>query len=131
METIVYQSVSGDRMSYCGEYLLCKVGKIVVSINMCGRESLDVETLLKVKKLVKECCVPDEDFRSSIAKAVTGNMQPNRGDLPTLIFADGSQEWRVNGVLHRDGDQPALIFADGGREWYMNGKLHRRATSPR
>src|SRR3990167_7540876 len=35
-------------------------------------------------------------------------------------FLNESQEWRKNGVLHRDNDLPAYIWADGTQEWYKN-----------
>ncbi|CAB4122722.1 hypothetical protein UFOVP29_59 [uncultured Caudovirales phage] len=44
---------------------------------------------------------------------------------PTLrVDADGSQEWWVNGELHRL-DGPAYISADGDQEWWVNNQLHR------
>ena len=46
-------------------------------------------------------------------------LKPQCATLP-----DGSKEWRVNGVLHRD-DGPAVILANGTQEWRVNGKLHR------
>ena len=30
-------------------------------------------------------------------------------DQPAIIRGDGSQEWLIHGVYHRDGDQPAVI----------------------
>jgi len=35
------------------------------------------------------------------------------------VDADGYQEWRVNGLLHRV-DGPARIKADGTQVWYVN-----------
>jgi hypothetical protein len=46
-------------------------------------------------------------------------------DLPAIIWANGSQEWYVNGVRHRDNDLPTVIWADGSTLWYLNEKLHR------
>ena len=40
------------------------------------------------------------------------------------IYADGSQDWHINGKLHRL-DGPAYIHTDGGQEWYANGLCHR------
>ena len=42
-----------------------------------------------------------------------------------IVYADGTQEWRKNGALHRNDDLPARICPDGTQEWYMNGSLHR------
>lgn len=44
---------------------------------------------------------------------------------PTMtIFSDGTQEWYLNGKLHRE-DGPACIWPDGYQEWWLNGQLHR------
>ena len=40
------------------------------------------------------------------------------------IRPDGTQEWRVNGKLHRL-DGPAIICPDGGQAWFVNGQRHR------
>jgi hypothetical protein len=40
-------------------------------------------------------------------------------------FEDGSEEWRNEiGELHRL-DGPARVWADGSQEWRVDGKLHR------
>jgi hypothetical protein len=52
-------------------------------------------------------------------------MKHRENDLPAVIYATGSQEWYVNGVLHRDNDLPAIIRATGTRMWYRNGVKHR------
>jgi hypothetical protein len=46
------------------------------------------------------------------------------------IRADGTQEWRVDGLLHRL-DGPARIWPDGHQEWWANGLLHRIAGPAR
>lgn len=38
---------------------------------------------------------------------------------PAVVRPDGTREWRVNGLLHRDGDLPALEKRDGSRWWYV------------
>jgi len=44
---------------------------------------------------------------------------------PTCIVDEnGTQEWRVNGRLHRL-DGPACIRADGIQQWLVNDQLHR------
>jgi hypothetical protein len=40
------------------------------------------------------------------------------------VFKDGTQEWYLNGNLHRE-DGPARESADGYKEWYLNGNRHR------
>ena len=47
------------------------------------------------------------------------------GDLPAIVYKDGSLIWFKNGKKHRDNGQPAVIFPDGHKEWWFNGKLHR------
>lgn len=48
---------------------------------------------------------------------------------PAVVSPDGSEEWFLNGVRHRDGG-PAVKQWDGAKQgfvyrWYVNGKLHR------
>jgi hypothetical protein len=38
-----------------------------------------------------------------------------------IIYANGTQEWWVNGKWHRL-DGPAIIWADGTQEWWVNDK---------
>ena len=51
-------------------------------------------------------------------------------DQPARIWADGDQEWLVNGKLHRDNNLPAIICANGDQEWWVNGELHRLNGKP-
>lgn len=45
----------------------------------------------------------------------------HRVDGPALIYADGYQEWRVDGLLHRL-DGPAVVdYIDLGHEWRIRG----------
>jgi hypothetical protein len=56
----------------------------------------------------------------------------NEGSLhclsgPAIEYVDGTQEWWVNGLLHRE-DGPAVIRKNLGNldnQWYLNGQLHR------
>jgi len=49
----------------------------------------------------------------------------NQKEQPTLkTFANGTKEWRLNGLLHRL-DGPAKERADGSKFWWQKGKLHR------
>ena len=52
------------------------------------------------------------------------------GDLPAIIYDDGSKFWYKNGQPHRDGDEPASIHASGNKVWYKNGQLHREGDEP-
>lgn len=47
------------------------------------------------------------------------------GDLPAVIWKDGSKHWWKNGSRHRDGNLPAIINNDGRILWYVNGLRHR------
>jgi hypothetical protein len=65
---------------------------------------------------------------------------------PAIVWADGTEEWWVNGRHHRDDgpaiignesrrwcqdgkfhrlDGPAIEWADGTEEWWVEGGLHR------
>ncbi len=48
----------------------------------------------------------------------------HRLDGPAIIFASGTQEWRLNGQRHRE-DGPAIIYCNGTQEWWVNGQRHR------
>lgn len=52
------------------------------------------------------------------------------GDLPAVIWPDGSQFWYKNDLKHREGDKPAAIYADGSQRWHKNGQLHRDGDLP-
>jgi len=51
-------------------------------------------------------------------------------DLPTVIYASGTQRWYQHGQLHRDNDLPAEIYADRRQRWYQHGQLHRDNDLP-
>lgn len=72
----------------------------------------------------------------------------HREDGPAIEFADGSEEWYINGKRHNNegpaikrvnGDKewwyanmkhrldgPAIEHSSGHKEWWVSGKLHRR-----
>ncbi len=37
------------------------------------------------------------------------------------VYANGGQDWFLNGQLHRE-DGPACVWANGSQEWWLNGK---------
>ena len=39
-------------------------------------------------------------------------------------FPDGTKEWKVNGILHRE-DGPAIVWSDGSQFWYRDDQRHR------
>ncbi len=48
----------------------------------------------------------------------------HREDGPAVEYSDGTCQWWVNGNLHRE-DGPAIEYADGGKEWYINHEFQR------
>lgn len=52
------------------------------------------------------------------------NGELHREDGPAVTFADGSQVWMVRGHRHRIGG-PAFICQNGTEEWWVDGDLHR------
>lgn len=50
-------------------------------------------------------------------------------EMPAVVYADGTREWWVDGLRHRDGG-PAVVDADGSKEWWRNGRLHRDGDKP-
>jgi len=49
------------------------------------------------------------------------NGKLHREDGPAVIWSTGHQEWWVNGNPHRE-DGPAVIHANGTQEWWVNDK---------
>jgi hypothetical protein len=56
--------------------------------------------------------------------------EPNDGDEPAVIYANGNKKWYINDKCHRDGDEPAIIFANGTKHWFVTDKLHRDNDQP-
>jgi len=52
------------------------------------------------------------------------------GDLPAIIYTDGTKAWWKNGQLHREGDLPAVIYCNSTKLWYKDGLLHRDGELP-
>jgi hypothetical protein len=45
--------------------------------------------------------------------------------LELTVLSDGTKEYRLNGLVHRD-DGPAVVWADGTiEEWFFHGHRHR------
>ena len=53
---------------------------------------------------------------------------PSVFDRPTQ-YVDRAKIWPlngdINGVFHRDGGRPAIVRENGSQEWWVNGQLHR------
>ena len=45
------------------------------------------------------------------------------GDIPAIIWGNGTKFWIQHGKSHRDGDKPAVIYADGSKYWFRHGNL--------
>jgi hypothetical protein len=52
------------------------------------------------------------------------------GDLPAVVYPDGSQWWFRHGTQHRDGGLPAVIRACGFQAWFQHGRRHRNGDLP-
>ena len=65
--------------------------------------------------------VLEEDFEEEVRKY---KLRTRNNKMTNHILSNGSQEWRINGRLHRE-DGPAIILADGSQSWWIDGKLHR------
>lgn len=48
------------------------------------------------------------------------------GDMPAIVFDDGSMSWRRHGKFHRDGNQPAHVMADGSQQWFTDNVFQHR-----
>ena len=48
----------------------------------------------------------------------------HREDGPSIVYANGSEEWFLNGLSHREGG-PAVVFPEGDNYWYLYGQRHR------
>lgn len=44
------------------------------------------------------------------------------GDKPAVIWDDGSCEWHVYGLRHRNHGKPAEMYAMGLQGWWSNGR---------
>lgn len=46
-------------------------------------------------------------------------------EMPSYIKrTNGTQEWYLQGRLHREDDQPAVIYTNNHMEWYVNGRQY-------
>ena len=58
----------------------------------------------------------------------------HRSDGPAIIRIDGTREYYVDGLLHRNPEYgiilPAIIKGDGTKLWYNKGMLHRDNGRP-
>jgi hypothetical protein len=46
-------------------------------------------------------------------------------DLPSVVYKNGTKEWHVDDMLHRDNDLPAVEYSNGDKEWWYFGRRHR------
>jgi hypothetical protein len=52
------------------------------------------------------------------------NVLHRKNDLPAIEHADGTKEWYIRGLRHRECG-PAIERSNGTKEWWYNGDLHR------
>jgi hypothetical protein len=52
------------------------------------------------------------------------------GDMPAIVYSDGTLIWYNHGQKHRDNDKPAVIYANGDVLWYRHGIIHRGDDKP-
>jgi hypothetical protein len=63
--------------------------------------------------------VPFEEVKANVSLS-----QRKHCKLTRTVSSGGREEWRLNGVLHRE-DGPACIWPEGTEEWWLNSKRHR------
>jgi len=73
----------------------------------------DINNIQKLYEANQEQSITVKD-QKEIPKGYTGH----------VLFTNGRQEWRKNGLIHRD-DGPSSIDPNGVTAWHKNGKLHR------
>lgn len=54
----------------------------------------------------------------------------HRSDGPAVERDDGSEEWWLEGKVHRSDGGPAIKDHEGTLEWWENGNLHREGDLP-
>tara|TARA_R110000868_G_scaffold9620_1_gene47508 strand:- start:17716 stop:18168 length:453 start_codon:yes stop_codon:yes gene_type:complete len=67
---------------------------------------------------------PAEDHVNGAYERWWCNGLLHRLDGPARIYSNGSRQWYVDGVCHREG-KPAFEGCSGHNEWWYKGKLHR------
>lgn len=90
----------------------------------------------------------DDSSSESASQLSDNNDQPSntyyykngvlhREDGPAIEYTNGSEEWFIDGQLHREGDKPARIIYTKDRhhvirkreEWYQRGRLYRHPSN--
>lgn len=70
----------------------------------------------------------EEDAAGNLRYTLDGDL--HREDGPAFILIDGTEEWFLEGVRHREDDGPAITTSTGRREFYKYGLLHRDTDEP-
>ena len=73
-----------------------------------------------------------QDGSARIQNVAAQKEEVEERDVPVPhVGPDGVWRWMWRGMLHRDqGDLPAVVFPDGSEQWYSFGKLHRGHDLP-
>ena len=74
--------------------------------------------------------VPTEIFSSGLKLWKNKKGQLHRNNDEPALTCSHVQCWCENGEWHRDGDLPALVYSNGTKKWYQHGKLHRVNNKP-
>jgi len=78
-------------------------------------------TVTHFTKVNKKYTGPVKDTFGTVHHLKDG--KHHREDGPAMIFANGDEEWFINGLLHREGG-PAVNYKRE-QTYYKNGQMHR------
>ena len=79
----------------------------------CGEEWWFKGEKYKIKKFKDYVGTFDKHNRTI---SINGN--------PSIVWDNGTKEWRDNGILHRK-KMPAIEYSNGDEEWWIYGMRHR------
>ena len=77
------------------------------------------------KKVIEEIVIEDDN---GTKEWFLNGLHHRDNDKPAIEWIDGSKHWYKNGLRHRDNDKPAIEYSVDNyctKEWWLNGKLHR------
>ena len=83
--------------------------------------SIELLTPSEVEEAIQDAPCRTEMFAVWIAPG--GRRRHRDGDLPAVIYYNGTQAWYQLGKLHRDNGLPAEIHPDGKMTWWEHGKF--------
>ena len=100
-----------------------------------GWNSLNhISELFSIESDGKSIVVKSGQVSVTISNASQANEKPaeqKKSDPEPSVDQYANKRWRnEKGQIHRDGDMPAVVYADGTKEWYKEGKCHRDGGLP-